>query len=121
MTNKEPTLEQQYEQTITAHRDYLLHLQNAFNTHCDDIAKKTAAQLKNVPENDKETRKKIYDDQKRELDKGLAELKKEISDSSTKLRKKLEDINLHRENREIKELEDMIQHLEETPTESKKK
>ncbi len=121
MTNADPTLEQQYEQAITAHRDYLLHLQNAFNKHCDDIAEKTANQLKNVPENDKETRKKIYGEQKQELDKGLVELKKEISDSSTKLRKKLEEINLHRENREIKELEDMIQHLESTPTESKKK
>lgn len=121
MTNAETTLEQQYEQAITAHRDYLLHLQKAFNQHCDDIAKKTAAQLENVPENDKETRKKIYAEQKQELDKGLAELKKEISAGSTKLRKKLEEINLHRENREIKELEEMIQHLEEKPPESKKK
>lgn len=111
MTNAEPTLEQQYEQAITAHRNHLLHLQNVFNQHCDDIAKKTATQLENVPENDKETRKKIYAEQKQELDKGLAELKKEISDSSSRLRKKLEEINLQRETREIKELEDMIQHL----------
>ncbi len=106
------SLEQQYEKVISEQRDYLSRLQTAFNAHCDEIAKKAEAKLNNVPENDKETRKKIYVEQKRELDEGLKRLKSEIEKSSTETRKKLESINSKREAREIKELEDMIQHLE---------
>lgn len=112
MAEDQLSLEQQYEKVISEQRDYLSRLQTAFNAHCDEIAQKTAEKLKDIPENDKETRKKIYQEQKRELDEGLKKLKTEIEKSSSETRKKLEDINSKREAREIKELEDMIQHLE---------
>lgn len=107
----EKTLDELYELTVSRHRDYLVRLQTAFNNHCDEIALKTEAQLKNVPENDSESRKEIYAAQKKELDEALTGLKKEISSTLQKMRKKLEEINQQKENMKINELESMLQNL----------
>ncbi len=109
---KQITLEHEYKRIISSQKDYLSKLQNAFNNHCDEIARKTAKKIANVPKNDKETRKKIFIEQKRELDEGLKKLKNEIKKSSSETQKKLEEINSRREEKKIKELENMIQHLE---------
>ncbi|HLG26024.1 MAG TPA: hypothetical protein VI588_04565 [Candidatus Gracilibacteria bacterium] len=102
------TLDELYTQTISEHRDYLAKLQSAFNQHCDEITKIAKDKMKAVPETEVETRKKIFGEQKKELDEALANLKTEIDSSNAKTRKKLEEIHTQREAIKLKELEDMM-------------
>ncbi len=103
-----PDLNVIYLQTIDEHKDYLTKLQEAFNIHCAQITAQTQQRLKEIPENDIESRGKIIEEQKKLLDEALSQLKKEINESGAKNRKKLEEIHTLRENMKIKELEDIL-------------
>lgn len=101
----------QYTQTIKAQRDYLVKLQDAFNKRCDDIAVATNLKLKAVPETDTEGRKKIFDEQKQQLDEALNQLKKEVNRSGGETRKKLEELYTQREAGVISNLENDMKTL----------
>lgn len=103
-----PTLDEQYNQIINDQRDYLAKLQEAFNKRCDEITKQAEAKLAQIPENDTENRKKIFAEQKKQLDEALKQLKQEIEASGTKTRKKLEEIHTKREESKLAELEKMM-------------
>jgi small-conductance mechanosensitive channel len=100
-----------YTQTIQAQRDYLVKLQEAFNKRCDGIAAATNEKLKTVPEADVEGRKKIFDEQKQQLDQALNELKNEVNHSGGDVRRKLEEIYTQREVNVINNLENDMKTL----------
>lgn len=104
-------LDDQYNKTVNDQRDYLLQLQQAFNQHCDGITAETQKKLTVIPESNLEERKRIFDDQKKQLDDTLAQLKKEIDASHAKVRKKLEDIHRQREEERITQLEQIMDQL----------
>lgn len=101
-------LDDQYNKTVNDQRDYLLKLQEAFNQHCDGIAADAQKKLAATPETDLQTRKNIFDNQKKQLDDALAQLKKETDTSHTQVRKKLEEIHRHREEERITQLEQIM-------------
>ncbi len=102
------TADDLYNQTIKAQRDYLVKLQEAFNKRCDDVAVATNLKLKAMPEADVEARKKIFDEQKQQLDEALNQLKKEVNRSGAETRKKLEEIYTQRESVVFANLENDI-------------
>ena len=101
-------LDDQYNKTVNDQRDYLAKLQEAFNQHCDSITAEAQKKLAAIPEKNLEERKKVFDDQKKQLDEALAQLKKEIDNSHNQVRKKLEEIHRQREEERIKQLEQIM-------------
>ena len=104
-------LDDQYNKTVSDQRDYLMQLQQAFNQHCDGITAEAQKKLAATPETNLEERKRIFDDQKKQLDDALAQLKKEIDTSHTKVRNKLEEIHRKREEERITQLEQIMDKL----------
>lgn len=98
----------EYQATIDHQRNYLLQLQEAFNKHCDAITAESEQQLQKLPLEDNETRQQILAIQKQKLQSALAELRQEISASTAKTRQKLESIIAKREEKELQELEAML-------------
>ncbi len=106
-----PTLDELYKQTVQVQRDYLVKLQDAFNKRCDDITVQTNEKLKTVPESDTEGRKKIFDEQRLNLEQALNELKNAVNHSSADTRRKLEEIYAQREVSVISNLENDMKTL----------
>ena len=101
-------LDDLYNKTVNDQRDYLAKLQQAFNQHCDEITAVAQKKLTETPETDLQTRKNIFDEQKKQLDEALALLKKEIDASHGRVRKKLEEIHSQREQEKIMQLEQIM-------------
>jgi len=101
-------LDDLYNKTVNDQRDYLVKLQEAFNQHCDQITAEAQKKLTVIPETDLQTRKNVFDEQKKLLDEALIQLKKEIDSSHTQVRKKLEEIHGQRELETISELEQIM-------------
>jgi len=108
MATPDPTLDEQYLQTINEQKNYLTSLQEAFNRHCDEITAETQNLLAIIPETDTESRDRIIEEQKNKLSEALAQLKTEIEKSSNTSRIKLEEINLRREEIKLKEMEKLM-------------
>ena len=106
-----PTTDELYKQTIDAERDHLVKLQDAFNKRCDEITALTNEKLKTVPVEDTEGRKKIFDEQKQQLNEALNQLKKEVNHSSSEVRRKLEELYTQREVVVMNNLENDIKSL----------
>jgi|GEM_PF-6857613 len=106
-----PTPKELYNQAIQAQKDYLSKLQIAFDKRCDEVAAQTNEKIKAVPETDIEGRKKIFDEQKQQLDEALAQLKSEVNRSSAETRKKLESLYAEEESDVLANLENDIKTL----------
>lgn len=105
------TIDEQYLQIISDQRGYLNKLQEAFNTHCDQITKEAEDKLAQIPATDTEARKKILIAQKTDLDKALNEFKQELNYSNGKIRKKLEELYTQKEVQKLDNLEAQIQKI----------
>ena len=101
-------LDDLYNKTVNDQRDYLTKLQTAFNSHCEGITAEAQKKLSAIPETDTQSRKLIFENQKKQLDEALGSLKKEIDSSSMKVRKKLEDIHRQREEEKLTEIEQLM-------------
>lgn len=101
-------LDDLYNKTVNDQRDYLVKLQTAFNSHCEGITAEAQKKLSTIPETDTQTRKQVFEEQKKQLDEALGSLKKEIDASSMAVRKKLEEIHRQREEAKLTEIEQIM-------------
>lgn len=92
MADPKDPFQQRYEETMAKYHAYFEQVRAAFKQHCQDIKEDTLGKLKTTSDDDKEARKKILMDQKRQLDETLAELKQLLNFQSAKMRKALEEI-----------------------------
>jgi hypothetical protein len=90
-------LDAQYRAIIESHEQYLSRLQKAFDEQCDKIGDETKTKLAQTAENDDETRQKILEAEKAELDRTLAELKAVVNKANAQTRKRLESIDQKRD------------------------
>lgn len=107
------TIDEQYQQLINEQRGYLNKLQEAFNTHCDQITKEAEDKIANIPKTDPESQKKILITQKTGLDNALNEFKRELNNSTGKTRKKLEELYTQKELEKLEKLEAQIQKIKQ--------
>ena len=96
-TDNPEELDRIYNATVDHHRAYLNKLHQAFNKRCEKIRQDAHQKIDQTDENDKEVRKKILEEEKRQLDQTLAELKYAVSKSSREAREKLEEIENKRD------------------------
>jgi hypothetical protein len=101
-------LDDQYNQAINQHRDYLAKLQTAFNAHCDQITAAAQKQLQAIPETSAEARQAVMAEQKKQMEAALSQLKAEIDLSTNKNRRVLEEIHAQREAQRLAELEQIM-------------
>jgi hypothetical protein len=81
------------EEEITTHyRAFLDEVRQAFDRHCDEIKTETTRKLEGIPETDQETRQRILDEQKAQLDKTLSELRQLLNTKAVEVRTQLEEI-----------------------------
>ncbi len=90
-------LQQLYSQTTKEYRAFFEKVRAAFNQHCDEIKDRTEEKLAILKEDDKEGRKAVLLEQKKELDESLSELKQLLANESSRMRKTLEDIRRQQE------------------------
>lgn len=105
------TLDEQYQQIIDDQRTYLLKLQDDFNKKCDEAKVKAQEKLKKVPEDDKEAREAVLNEQKAELEEALHVLKSEVDHSTRGIMKKLEEIVRQKEQQVLSDLERQMEAL----------
>lgn len=86
------TLDEQYQKTIDDQRTYLLKLQDDFNKACEGAKTKAQEKLKEVPEENKEAREAILNEEKTELEQALHILKVEVDRSTKETMRNLEAI-----------------------------
>ena len=86
-------LEKKKVRLTTEYRHFLQEVQSAFNKHCELIRTETLSEIRQIPEENKEAREKVVNDQKQQLDKTLSELKTLLNKKSLELRIQLEDIS----------------------------
>ncbi|MEZ4087771.1 MAG: hypothetical protein R3B71_05610 [Candidatus Gracilibacteria bacterium] len=98
----------EYQETIDQQRSYLLKLQEAFNKHCDQLTAESEDQLKKLPLEDTEGREQVMAIQKQKLQQALSQLRQEVTNSTIKTRQKLEAIISKREEKELEDLEKML-------------
>ena len=103
-----PTTDELYTQTINEQRAYLANLQETFNKTCDEITAQAKQKLAEVPEENLEERKKIFEEQKNKLEEALNNLRRDITVSGNKTRRKLEELHAQREANSIDALEKQI-------------
>jgi len=101
-------LDDQYNQTINQHRDYLAKLQTAFNERCNQITEAAQKQLQAIPETSLEARNAVMTEQKKQMEDALNQLQSEINLSTGKTRRALEDIHAQREALRLQELEQIM-------------
>lgn len=102
------SLEELYQQTIDEQRTHLSNLQVEFNKKCDDIKKRAADKMAQVPKDDKEAKQAVLMEQKQELEEALRWLRIEVNESTKKTMRKLEEIQKQREQKILGELEKQI-------------
>jgi len=111
MADPNNPFQKRYEETMAKYHVYFEHVRTAFKGHCREIRNDTLAKLKETAEDDKEVRKKILIDQKKQLDETLAELKQLLNFQSSKMRKTLEEIRRQQDEQKF-DLDDELARIE---------
>jgi DNA anti-recombination protein RmuC len=95
-------------QAIQKHHDFLQQLRDGFEAECERITDETKVKLKELPESDKESRHAILDQQKKDLDKTLAELNAAIASANHELLETLENLDKKEDEQELNGLLESI-------------
>lgn len=104
-----------HEERITRnYRAFLRKVGEAFDHHCESIRNRTMQEFGKVSEEDQETRQKIVDAEKAELDKVLIELKELLNRKKSEFRHQLEEIARKKDQQSF----DFDKELEEVATEN---
>jgi len=91
------SLQEMYRNIAREYRTFFKKVRVAFNAHCEEIKKVAQDGLAKLDPEDEEGRKKVLIEQKKQLDKALAELKQLLNFESSRMRKKLEAIKRKQE------------------------
>lgn len=102
------SLDTLYKQKIQEQRDRLQQLLQNFHKRCDEITSQAQQKLAVTPETDKETRLKIFEEQKNQLALELQNLQQELTKSHNETRISLEAIYNQKEAQQINQLEEHI-------------
>lgn len=102
------TLDEEYQKTIDDQRAYLLKLQDDFNKACEAAKTKAQEKLKGVPEENKEAREAILNEEKTELEQALHILKVEVDRSTKETMRNLEAIIRKKETAILADLEKQL-------------
>ncbi|MBU0577679.1 hypothetical protein KJ742_06695 [Patescibacteria group bacterium] len=94
-------------QAKTTTKQYIEQVYAAFNKHCEEVHAETVKKLRATAPDDKEARKKILEDQKKELNETLAELKAVLHAKTKETRERMEKIEKQRMEKEF-DLEEQL-------------
>lgn len=102
------SLNEQYLRKIQEIRLKLQQLLADFSQRCDDITAQAQQKIALIPETDKETRLKIFEEQKNALNLELQSLQKAVIKSHSEARITLESIYSQKEQQQIHQLEEHL-------------